>query len=76
MIGEDAKHVKYFWRALQRMNQDQRRLFIQFAGARSRLPPAANRWDFRVTSPDSTKPSMRSNPDGSLPFAQVSFFFF
>ena len=57
-VNEDAPHIKYFWAALEQMDQAQRANFINFVSARSRLPNSVDEFpmNFKIQGP---KPGVR-----------------
>ena len=69
-VKPNAKYVKYFWRALEKMTLAQRKKFLKFVASRTRLPSSPSDWHmpFKIVVP---QPKMRENPDAFLPYAQV-----
>jgi len=72
-VGEDAPHVKYFWEALEELDEKERQSFINFCWGKSRLPASAADFSmhFKITAPH---PSSCKDPDKYLPIAQTCFF--
>jgi hypothetical protein len=72
-VSPTSPHVSWFWAALEAMSQEQRRLFLNFVWARSRLPASVDGFsmNFKITSPSG---DAAKNPDKYLPTSQVCFF--
>lgn len=66
-------HIQYFWESLEEMSQEQRRKFINFVAARSRLPTSVDGFDmpFKIEAPSG---KAREAPDRHLPKSQTCFF--
>mmetsp|Transcript_36420 Transcript_36420/g.57101 ORF Transcript_36420/g.57101 Transcript_36420/m.57101 type:complete len:494 (-) Transcript_36420:89-1570(-) len=73
-VQQTDSHITYFWRVLERMNQEQLQKFLRFTGSRSRLPSLSTGWSmpFRIVQP--VKQGARETPDEYLPTAQTCFF--
>ena len=71
--NEDDTMIKQFWEVLREMSEDQRKLFLQFVWARSRLPIKES--DFEA--PFKIQKNLQSNKGDSaaaLPTASTCFF--
>lgn len=68
-IKETDPHIKFFWNVLEKMSQQERRLFLRFAWGRDRLPSEKDfKEDMKIF------PNLRPNPDSQLPHAETCFF--
>jgi len=68
-VKEDSKHVKWFWNVLEQFSKEDRKRFIQFAWARSRLPH-----DMATNSNLKMNLNFTKTSDNALPKAQTCFF--
>jgi len=72
-IGD--KHVRDFWEVLESFSQEERRAFLQFVWARTRLPNTAVGFGkdvFKIS--DHFQSIMQSRPDKFLPITHTCFF--
>ena len=67
---EHDKVITYFWSVLREMTHLERKLFLQFTWARSRLPLRESDFDVPFTIQKDTK----SSSEGALPSASTCFF--
>lgn len=70
---ENDKVVTYFWDVLREMTTSERKLFLQFVWARSRLPLKANDFEAPFLIQKDTK-DVNENGDFPLPSASTCFF--
>ena len=53
-LSESGERVKWFWAAVERMNQSQRETLLHFATGFHRIPPTGTVWRFVLTHDSST----------------------
>jgi len=70
---KDDKVILYFWDVLREMTVDERKLFLQFVWARSRLPVRVSDFDTPFTIQRDMK-SANGEEDSALPRASTCFF--
>jgi len=72
-VSPSSPHVAWFWSVLESLPQEQRRSFLNFVWARSRLPSSVDGFsmNFKITSPSG---EAARSPDKFLPTSQVCFF--
>lgn len=73
-VGPDDPHIARFWKVLRAFSAEERRRFLRFVWARSRLPPTAEEFTqkFKIQAPVGDGP--RARPDTYLPKAHTCFF--
>ena len=73
-VSPSEPHIQSMWRVLREFDASNRRAFLRFVWARSRLPAtsAEFRQKFKVQAPVTEGP--RENPDKFLPKAHTCFF--
>ena len=71
-IDPDADYIRFFWEALEEMDNAERAEFLQFVWSRSRLPISDDQWDRPLT----IKPQKADggSPDSLLPLVRTCFF--
>ena len=65
--------VQFFWESLREMSREEKKKFLQFVWARSRLPNKESEFDapFKIQKDQSSR---ADNPDSALPSASTCFF--
>jgi len=71
---EDDDVITYFWEALREMTSKERKLFLQFVWARSRLPMKESDFDAPFKIQKDTKKLGKADSSSALPSASTCFF--
>ena len=72
-VSPNAKHIQYFWDAMEILNHAERSQLINFCSGRTRLPSSISDYQmfFKLMEPPLLS---GTNPDKFLPTAQTCFF--